>query len=318
MITTFVFLILLAPLYAQGWDASASGGVSRLNAGVELYGQGRWGDAINELRRAQAEARDVALRAEAQFWIAMSELSAGKFREALHSFDEVGRIDPRSSRIFEVPYQKGRANFYLGHFNEAVVQFKDYADSIQVDGRYSRGVKQEGEGVLDAYQRKSAAIYWIGESLYNLNELERAAEMFNIVINQYPSSVKHEISLNRIALIKQKKTEDGLLEIIRLSNTPQNVPPQQETVIPRQTTNTQAYNDAVLAYKNSIAPFLSERKEEAGRESAVEAAKKTVNQSPDTMMRLLNIKTQALEMMDRLVSTLNTFETIEWDRWERW
>jgi hypothetical protein len=37
--------------------------------------------------------------------------------------------------------------------------------------------------------------------------------------------------------------------------------------------------------------------------------------STDTTMRLLKIKTQALEMMERLTSTLNAFENIKQESW---
>ncbi|MDR2467455.1 MAG: tetratricopeptide repeat protein, partial [Spirochaetaceae bacterium] len=235
------------------------------------------------------------------------------------------RVDPVSPRRFEVPYQKGRALFYLKQYNEALIMFKDYADSIQVDGRYIRGMRAEtwNETTLttDAYNRKSSAIYWIGECLYNLEQFDRAAEMFELIVKQYPSSVKYEPSLNRLDLIKQKKTAEGLLEIIRLSNLPSD--PASVTVDNQEKKAAKEdYDDAVLAYKNSIAPFLMRDTEV--QPTVVETPVKTRNstllgtQDPDTMMRLLNIKTQALELMDRLTSTMNAFETIEVEKWDTW
>ena len=293
-----------AVLFAQAWQQGAIVS-NRLQLGVELYGQGKWGEAIIELRKAQAENQSPQIRSEAQFWIAMSELSAGKFQDAVHSLDEIIRINPSSERRLEIPYQKGRAFFYLGRYNEAIILFKEYADSIQVDGRYFQGVYSSSNN-NDAYNRKAAAIYWVGECLYNLEQWDKAAEMFELVIKQYPQSIKYETSSNRLALIKQKKTEEGLLEIIRLSSLQPTVVVPPLPSAPQPPPNN-AYDDAVLAYKNSIAPFLMQL--------PPVTKKKTGTQDPDTMMRLLNIKTQALEMMDRLTSALSAFETLEWEGW---
>ncbi|MDR2480757.1 MAG: tetratricopeptide repeat protein [Spirochaetaceae bacterium] len=384
--TIFLFsgTFLCAQLDGQFPAAQSVG----LQKGVELYGQGQWGGAIVELRRAQSETRSNSIRSEAQFWIAMSELAAGKYREAIHNFDEIAIIDPLSPRRLEVPYQKARALFQLGMYNEAIVLFKEYADSIQVDGRYIQGVRagnwSSPSGTNDAYNRKSSAIYWIGECLYKLEQWDRSGEMFGVVVDYYPKSTKYETSMNRLALIKQKKIEGTLLEIIKQNSQPVNSNTSRGAAVKNTPAN--SYEDAVLAYKNSIAPFLihelnktsaknnehtqphpvqpqpprpafentavpeavqpdssavpemsgadllsdaqldyAPQQEDSGiqpgypdhtvKAEPAQTAKPLGSQSPETMMRLLNIKTQALEMMDRLVSTLKTFESFEQERW---
>lgn len=213
------FLFASTPLWAQ-IAGNAAG--AKLQAGISLFGERRFGDAIIELRRAQTESQNNAERAEAQFWIAMSQLSAAQYRNAIHDFDEITRLDPLSIRRLEIPYQKGRAHFSLKNYNEAIILFKEYADSIQIDGRYIQGVRADNwyapPDNIDAYNRKAAAIFWIGESLYHLNQHDKALEMFDVIIRQYPKSVKFEAASNRAELIKQKKLEAGLLEIIRLNS----------------------------------------------------------------------------------------------------
>ncbi|MDR2510362.1 MAG: tetratricopeptide repeat protein [Spirochaetaceae bacterium] len=328
------FLFASTPLWAQIAGNTAG---AKLQAGISLFGERRFGDAIIELRRAQTESQNNAERAEAQFWIAMSQLSAAQYRNAIHDFDEITRLDPLSIRRLEIPYQKGRAHFSLKNYNEAIILFKEYADSIQIDGRYIQGVRADNwyapPDNIDAYNRKAAAIFWIGESLYHLNQHDKALEMFDVIIRQYPKSVKFEAASNRAELIKQKKLEAGLLEIIRL-NSGREGGGGLETG-PDARRRESAYEDAVLAYKNSIAPFLIPTKSapvitpqspggarpEIPRAPPVmetPGAPKGVvkeNQNSDTMLRLLNIKTQALEMMDRMVSTLNAFEAMGWERW---
>ncbi|MDR0527194.1 MAG: tetratricopeptide repeat protein [Spirochaetaceae bacterium] len=312
----FVFAMPFFVLNAQQQSRS------RLSAGIELYGEGSWNNAIAELRRFQAETSDKTMRAEAQFWIGMSNIAAGRYAEALRDFDEITRIDSASVRNFDAMYQKGRALYYLNNYNDAIIFFKNYSDNISTGNIYSGG------SANDSYNRKAAAIFWIGECLYELEELERAAKIYETIVSQYQSSVKYETAQLRLSMIKQKKTEEGLLEIIRLSDS-------------NDEQGGGAYNDALLSYKNSIAPFLLQSQNENSRRETdlktpvfrpsplipgtvpqntegQNSAPITTTQDSNTLMRLLQIKTKSLEMMERLTSTLNAFESLEWEKRESW
>jgi tetratricopeptide (TPR) repeat protein len=360
-IVLYFFFICFVPfLFAQGYDGAGNAAVSaqgRLKRGIELYSEGRWGEAIIELRRAGQEAPSATNRAEALFWIAMAEMASPQYQDAIHDFDEITRVDPLSVRRFEIPYQKARAFYYLGRYNEAIVLFTQYADSIRVDGRYINGVRADNwyadrasGGTNDDYNRKASAIYWVGECLFNLEQFDKAEEMFNVVLRQYAMSHKYEAATNRLALIKQKKVETRLLDIVRRSG--------GSGAAPQGAAPVGAYNDAVLAYKNSIAPFLMRdaskeyytpgQAQQGGQPvqpnypqpnqsaqvrppsypynppappsaynsgASGSAVKDASGNDPNTMMRLLTIKTQALDMMERLVTTLNAFENIESGGW---
>jgi tetratricopeptide (TPR) repeat protein len=339
---------LLLPLAAS--FSQSSDNTARFNRALSLYADGYWGESIVEFRRYQQESPNATSRAEAQFWIAMVEIAAGEYIDAIHDFDEITRIDPLSIRRYEVPYQKARAYYYLGRYNEAIVLFSRYADSIRIDGRYLDGTRadnwhsQNGDNEED-YQKKASAIYWIGECLYNLDQYDKASEMYNVIIGQYSRSHKYESSTNRIALIKQKKIEEELLAIVRKSTQKQEEAAAQSATAqgalsqgapsqggggsqgaPQQGSpflGGKDATDAMLAYKNSIAPFLLR---DASKDSYTPSQAQTPvqNEIPrpsrtpvngDTTMRLLTIKTQALEMMERITSTLNAFETISQEGW---
>ncbi|MDR2344209.1 MAG: tetratricopeptide repeat protein [Spirochaetaceae bacterium] len=338
-------------LYAQVWqpslNESGADAYAQISAGIELYGDGRWGEAIIQLRRVQQGNMTPQLRAEAQFWIAMSAFAAGDYKEAIQNFDEIPRIDPGNIRCAEVPYHKGRANYYLKQYNEAINLLSAYTDSLRIDGRYSNGVRMSDWSDNDLYSnpegnynRKSAAIYWMGECFYALGDLARAEELLNIVVKEYPTSHKFEPATNRLALIKQKKIESELLNILK------SVP--SESGLPSGgAEQRQSTEEAILEYKKRIAPYLiSEAYNEqmsggaaspgttpvtgsaAGTSAArpgfspatpsgTQLAGNALEGGKDTgaIMRLLTVKTTALEMMDRLVSALNTYETIEDERW---
>ena len=354
MIVGIFFCIQGIPLLAQVWQPSDESGVNaytQINTGIELYGDGRWGEAIVQLRRAQQQNIGADARAEAQFWIAMSAFAAGDYREAIQNFDEISRIDPRSIRCADVSYHKGRAYYYLKQYNEAISLLSTYIDSIRVDGRYLNGTRIGGwnDDLYSSpdgdYNRKSAAIYWMGECFYALGDLFRAEELLNIVVKDYPKSHKFEPATNRLALIKQKKIESELLDILK------SVPSES---VKSSVGEQQSTEEAILAYKKRIAPYLisgayNEQVKgstppsgaspqvsppQAGA-SGLPPASQGISQvtpatpagtpatgsnltnSKDTgvIMRLLSVKTTALEIMDRLVSALNTYETIEDQRW---
>ncbi|MDR1468936.1 MAG: tetratricopeptide repeat protein [Spirochaetaceae bacterium] len=289
----------------------------RLVNGINLYGEGRWGEAIIELRRSQAETTDSSIRAEAQFWIAMSEFSAGDYQNALHDMDEFARIDPRSRRVAEIPYHKARALFYLGRYNEAIPLLKQYSDGIRIDGRYVNGVRLDdwtGYTAMDSqddYNRKASALYWIGECLYALDQYDDAEAAFNSVITHFTRSHKYEASVNRIALIKEKRIQSGLLDIVKWN---------QESARQGASAQTQTQRDnAYENYQDQLETILgsgsvtdtSDETAGGGRLLVAPAVGRGRNYDAETLARLLSIKTTALEMMDRLVSLSNNYEIID-------
>jgi TolA-binding protein len=102
----------------------------------------------------------------------------------------------------DMVYLRARAYYYLGYFEEALLLIKQYADSA-------------GEG---GESRKAAALYWMGECLYSMGQLEQAAGFFNQVIEAYPGSAKYEAAAYRLDLIKQKKIEVELLALLKWSH----------------------------------------------------------------------------------------------------
>jgi hypothetical protein len=232
-------------------------------------------------------------------------------------------------------------------------------NGVRTSGWDDNGLYSDPDG---DYNRKSSAIYWMGECFYSMNDITSAEELFNIVVKEYPRSHKFEPATNRLALIKQKKIEAALLDILKS-------PPSSGTQVPASPVTGQdaagteqqrtAEEAAIIEYQRRIAPYLIN---EARREQnlvpatppvaqpvpatatvdqpapvvapvgqTVPAAPPVAQPAPvappvfypapaqdgkrDTIMRLLAIKTTALEIMDRLMSVLNAYEIIEDTRW---
>jgi tetratricopeptide (TPR) repeat protein len=300
------FFILFAVL------TTAAAAQTSLQYGVNLYGEGRWREAVIELRRA--EAADPSVRAEALYWIALAELAAGEYEASIRDMESLELQDPKHSRIGELAYHRGRALFYLGRYDEAMALLRSYAD----------GIDEYGAGA----SRKAAALYWIGECLFALGQLDRALEIFTIITEQYPSSVKYEASSYRIALINQKKIEAELLAILRWSHE------ESLKTAEEYQRRERSYDQTIIAYQKRIAellrdPRLAELEQanadyqrqlseaenriatmvpeaETPGETSAAAAPPAIPALPsDRTIRLLSLKAEALELTNELSKSLN-------------
>ncbi|MDR1899796.1 MAG: tetratricopeptide repeat protein [Treponema sp.] len=204
-----------------------------LQRGIQLYGEGKWQEAVIELRRVQAEASTGGQEAEVLYWISLAELSAGAYDASLADMEALERI-AAGGRIGELPYHKGRVLYYLGRYDEAIVLLKSYADGV-------------GEG---HDSRKSASLYWIGECLFSLGQLDKAGEVFTIITEEYPQSVKFEAASYRLALIKQKKIEAELLALLTWSHE------ESLKTTEEYRRRERTYDQALIAYQKRIAELL--------------------------------------------------------------
>ncbi|MDR2490126.1 MAG: tetratricopeptide repeat protein [Spirochaetaceae bacterium] len=271
-------------LWAQPRNVSYSTAAARIDNGIGLYEQGRWAEAVQELRRAWREADNNADKAEALFWTAIAELSNGEYENALYDLDDIRRYDPSNIRLLEVPYHKGRALFYLKRYDDAIRHFEEYERSIRVDGRYMNSIRYENfdnssafDSMYVEYNKKASAIYWIGECYFSIENYDKALGYYTLIVDQYMKSHKYESSMNRIELIKQKKAMADLrveLQVLQTGRTPVESPgggmgaPVVETL-----KGGPSYDEAILAYQSRIAPYLvlnalNEDKKKQGGEPA--------------------------------------------------
>ncbi|MDR1443422.1 MAG: tetratricopeptide repeat protein [Treponema sp.] len=228
----------------ENQGARPAPGYVRLRQGLDFYRQSRWKEAITELRRSQAEAVDPELKAEALYWIALSEISARDFAGAVQDIDTLEHIAPESKRLRDTPYHKGRALYYLGRYEEGLMLLKLYADSIGGSALLST----ESDGAA----RKSAALYWMGECLYAMGQLDYAREIFTVVTQDYPRSAKFEASSYRLALIHQKKIEEELLNLLKWSHE------ESLKAIEEYQRRERSYDQALIAYQKRIAELLKD------------------------------------------------------------
>jgi TolA-binding protein len=302
-----ILLGVSLPLPADTGNDSALSGIQ---AGIDLYGQGKWEEAVRTLRPVAGRDSAKALRSEALFWLGLSELAMGDYEGALRDMEELEKSDPENRRILELGYHKGRVLFFLGNYDEAVILLKNYADSIP--GTPETLSAQDSS-------RKSAALYWVGECLYSMGLLDRAGEIFLLVTESYPQSAKYEAASYRLALINQKKVETELLGLLKWSHE------ESLKTMEEYERRERSYDQALIAYQKRIAEMLKDtrladlefsnaqyREQLAAAEDRIKILEETIRQnqafssrplSPGERLRLL--KSSALEIQDQLIKELN-------------
>ncbi len=173
--------------------------------GNRFYREGRMAEAAAQFRFAQETAAERKDWAHALYWVIMAELALGDYGSALRDMDELEDNAPASVFARDIVYYRARLYFNQGFFEDALVLFMRYNDTV-TDNNAQEAV------------RKAAAFFWIGESLYSMGRFDDAEKFFAWVIAKYPNSPKIEVSNYRIDLIKQKKIEAELLALLRWSH----------------------------------------------------------------------------------------------------
>jgi TolA-binding protein len=100
--------------------------------------------------------------------------------------------------------------------------------------------------------RMPAALYWMGECLYSLGQLDAAQDIFMSVMDEYPYSVKYEAASYRVALINQKKIEVELLAILKWTHE------ESLKTVEEYQRRERSYDQAIIAYQKRIADMLKE------------------------------------------------------------
>jgi tetratricopeptide (TPR) repeat protein len=201
-------VILGLLLLAQGLGAQQSGNsqfLAKFQEGSRSYGEMRLFEAAAQFRNAQEISKNANDWAQAAYWVILTELALGDYGSAVRDMDELDRIAPKSSFARDMVYHRARAYYNQGFFEDALINFKRYNDSVTQDGS-------------EAADRKAAAFFWMGECLYSIGQFGEAEKFYSWVIAKYPNSPKVEISGYRIDLIKQKKIETELLSLLRWSH----------------------------------------------------------------------------------------------------
>ncbi|MCL2801010.1 MAG: hypothetical protein FWD28_04550 [Treponema sp.] len=191
----------------EGGDGARTGDqyARRFNNGAQLFHLQRWNEAAIEFRRAQESAVNVNDRSAALYWVILSQLAYSDYGSAFNDMDELLRTAPNSAYARDIVYHRARAYYNQGYYEDSILLFNNYINSTSDVDRESS-------------DRRAAAYFWLGESLYAMGQLDEAEKFYAWVAGRYPESPKFEASVYRIDLIKQKKIEAELLALLQWSH----------------------------------------------------------------------------------------------------
>ena len=200
----FCFL-LLAAVVSTAQNGNQSDYSRRFQNGTQFYELSRWSEAAIEFRRAQETAGNMNDWSQALYWVILSELANTDYGSALRDMDELQRSAPNSSYNRDMLYHRARVYYNQGFFDEALLLFRHYADSVT-------------DATRETADRRAAAFFWMGECLYSMGQFDEAENFYSWVVTRYPESPKIEAASYRIDLIKQKKIEAELLALLQWSH----------------------------------------------------------------------------------------------------
>ena len=198
-------LFLFTTVFAVADESADSQFTLRFQAGSRFYMEAEWHEAAAEFRFAQEIAENTADWAQALYWVILAELALADFGSALRDMDELQRHAPNSTFARDMVYHRARIYFNQGFFEDSLLLFRRYNDSVSYDD-------------IETADRKAAAFFWMGECLFAMGQFDEAEKFYAWVISRYPDSPRVEISGYRIDLIKQKKIEAQLLALLRWSH----------------------------------------------------------------------------------------------------
>lgn len=262
----FFIFVSVSFLFAQ------TGG-SAITDGLNFYAQSDWKQAVMSFKKAVSENES----ADAWYWLIMSEMSAGDYQGAIRDADLFLRSFPVDSHFADVQYQYGRALYQVQRYEESIV----YLNRFYTANENS--------------PLRSAALFWIAESLYDLGDIDSAKIIYTKIVTEYPQSSKVEASSYRMALIAQRDREEELL--VLLKNT------HEESLKMKEEYERRArdYEQTIVAYQKRIADLLkdtqiSDLEKELGSE-------KVKNASLQEQVKILETKILALTAEKNELST---------------
>ncbi|MBQ9495158.1 MAG: tetratricopeptide repeat protein [Treponema sp.] len=163
--------------------------------GADAFKTGNWQLAMMSLRKAASHAENDT--AETWYMLITSEMYGASYAEAVIDCDYYLRSFPDSMYVPYVQYQKGRALFYLGDYEKAVLLLSDFCHQHRTSDMYA------------------SALFWIAESFYYSYNYNEARSLYERIVSEFPEDAKAAPAQLRIETIAQRTREEKLLYLLK-------------------------------------------------------------------------------------------------------
>jgi TolA-binding protein len=313
MLRRYLLIGLLFFLPVLLFSQVSSGG-DPLKAGLLLFKQEKYQEAIRSFRDVIFNSESSGAQADAYYWTSRAYLAINIYEEAERNLEYFLATYPAHPLYPDALYQKGRLLYLQGDPESGIRVLESFA------------AEYPGSDYL------GSAYFWLGECLFSLGHLEEAARVFNKeaarvfnkVIEEFPKSVKLEASRYRLSLIEFKKREDELLKLLKWSHEEalksveefqrrEKAYEQAINVYQRKLTSAAAGEAAGVdsaeleRLKNKIAGLeaeLAALSVEKGEEKAAELPTEPLVEEDGNRQKTLELKEDALALRQTLLQTL--------------
>ena len=191
----FAFALAALVFCAATVFSASRQGQAALSQGCDAFKSGDWHSAVISLRKAATYPENDT--GETRYMLIAAEMYAGAYAEALADCDYYLRTFPDGKYASYVQYQKGRAFFYLGEYEKAVLLLSDFCHQH------------------DAHEMYASSLFWIAESFYAGYNYDEALPLYERIVREFSSDAKAQAAEHRIEAIAQRTREEKLLYLLK-------------------------------------------------------------------------------------------------------
>jgi len=172
---------------------------SILAQGQDAYAKGDYLAALTQFQKlvADPEARN---RPEPFLWLAKTYFAVLDTKNAALNLDYYLQTFPKDLGRTEGLYLQARILYSDGDFSHAIQAFGQYLE-----------LSPGGDQVPNA-------LFWMAESAFALGHYEEAANLYNKIVQGFPSSFKLEASRYKLSVIDLRHREEELLKLLQWSH----------------------------------------------------------------------------------------------------
>lgn len=158
----------LLELFIDRWPQHELAPQAYFELAVGYYDQRRWRDAAETFSRVAEEYPESGLTGEALYYRGNTDIALGEFDDAMQNFERAIELDAAPASLKEeLRFQRA----WLMYRN------RDYAEAARAFMSLHEQGPQAGRG--------AESLFWAAESYYQLDELNRATELFQQYLRQY-------------------------------------------------------------------------------------------------------------------------------------
>lgn len=277
--------------------------------GIEFYKNEMYSEAISSFHNIILDPNNTDIHPDAYFWLAKSYFILNRLEDTERNL-EFYLLNFENHKYYEEAfYLKGRLLVKQKDYDSAIIIFRNYID-----------LYPESDLISHCY-------FWIGESLFLLGNMDTAKEIFKIILEQYPGSVKYEAANYRLSLINIKQRENELLYLLKISHEEyletleeyqrliqtyeQAISAYQKQLSGKVELSESVTSDELLAQKEAEINRLKEQIEDleiklssSNESSALDTESLNLASDIDSKARLLNAKEDALNLKSVLLDFL--------------